>query len=147
MPDIKYDEDKLNKEAQHFMDVYRAKFKSIADEMLGELYVNILPYLKSDTWTNYREALRLELEHEYKYSIFKDRWAENFRRAVFVENREEMVKLLDQDIYRRLKHLEDCRQEFEQFRYSPTGDRYQDIKKKLDKYIKKYGEIETQEEG
>lgn len=126
MSDVKYDSEKLNKDAQELMDSFRLSMKKIAEETLGELYVNIMPYAETDSWTNYREALRLELEHEYKYSKFKNEWARDFRRAVFVENREEISKLIEKDILERIKHLEDIKQEYDMFRYSPGGDRYQD---------------------
>lgn len=141
MSDIKYDPDKLAKEAQEYIDVFRLRMKDIADETLGELYCKIIPYVDTDTWTNYREALRIELEHEYMFSKFKQPWATNFRRAVFVENREEISKLISEDILKRIKELEDIKQEFDMFRYSPGGDRYQDIKNKLDKYVEKFGEL------
>lgn len=131
MSDLKYDEEKLQKESQEIMDGFRKKIKDVIDECLGDLYVNIMPYVETDTWTNYREALRLELEHEYKYSKFKSEWARNFRRAVFVENRDEMIPLLEKDMYDRLKSLEDTHQEYEMFRYSPRGDCYQDLKQQL----------------
>ncbi len=127
--DLKYDAEKLQAEAQTFIDKFRSRMKDIADETLGELYANIMPYVETDTWTNYRESLRLELEHQYKYSRFKDEWAIDFRRAVFVENRDEISKLIEQDILKRIKLLEDCRQEYEQFRYTPLGDTYQDLKR------------------
>lgn len=133
--DLKYSEEKLQEEAQAFIDKFRKRMKDIADETLGELYVNVMPYIDTDTWINYREALRSELEHEYKYSRFKEEWAVNFRRAVFVENREEISKLIEQDVLKRIKHLEDCKQEFEQFRYTPLGDAYQDIKNQRDELI------------
>lgn len=132
MSDVKYDQEKLVAEGGAFIEKFRSRMKAIADETFGELYVNLMPYLETDTWTNYREALRLELEHEYKFSNFKQDWATNFRRAVFVENREEISKHIEQDILKRIKHLEDCKQEYEQFRYTPRGDAYQDLKKKLD---------------
>lgn len=126
MSDVKYDSDKLQKDAQDFMNSFRIKIKDVIDETLGELYVNIMPYVETDSWTNYRESLRTELEHEYKYTKFKNDWAVNFRRAVFVENREEISKLISADILKRIKELEDIKQEFDMFRYSPGGDRYQD---------------------
>lgn len=129
MSDLKYDSEKLNAEAEAFINKFRSRMKAITEETFGELYVNVMPYLETDTWTNYREALRCELEHEYKFSNFKQDWAVNFRRAVFAENREEISKHIEQDILKRIKHLEDCRQEFEQFRYTPLGDTYQDLKR------------------
>lgn len=131
--DVKYDADELHATAQSFMDSWRSRMREISEETLGEIYVKILPYIETDSWTNYREALRVELEHEYKFSSFKKDWATNFRRAVFVENREELAALISGDILARIKHLEDCKQEFEQLRYSPIGDRYQDIVKERDR--------------
>lgn len=119
MSDVKYDEEKLQKDAQEFMDSFRTKMKAIADETLGELYVNILPYIETDAWTNYREALRIELAHEYKYKTFKEPWAVNLRRAIFVENRDELTDLINKDLLKRVKDLEDRVREFEQFRWTP----------------------------
>lgn len=132
MSDVKYDTDKLASDSQNYIDKFRLRMKDVVDEIFGELYVNVIPYIETDAWTNYREALRIELEHEYKYTKFKDDWATNFRRAVFVENREEISKLIEQDILKRIKHLEDCRQEYDCFRYSPGGDRYIDLQKERD---------------
>lgn len=131
MKDIKYDNEKLVEDGQAFMDSFKAQMSSIVQNTLGEAYANLLPYIETDAWTNYREELRIELEREYKFSRFKQEWAVNFRRAVFVENREEISKLIEQDILKRIKHLEDCRQEFEQFRYTPLGDTYQCLKNKV----------------
>lgn len=116
--DIRVDSEQLQKEAQEFIDKFKVRMKLIADETLSELYANVGPHIETDQWTNYREQLRLELEHEYKYSKFKQPWATNFRRAVFVENREEISALIAKDILERNKFLEDRLHEFEQFRYS-----------------------------
>lgn len=126
--DLRPDAETIESDAEEFLLKFKSRMKAVTEEVMGELYVNCLPYIETDAWTNYREKLRLELEYEYKFSTFKQEWAQNFRRAVFVENREELSKLIAQDILKRIKHLEDCRQEFDQFRYSPGGDRYQDLK-------------------
>jgi len=133
---IKYDSEMMQIEAQAYLDSFKARMKKTADEIIGELYSNVMPYLDTDTWTNYREALRLELEHEYKYSKFKCAWAKNFRRAVLVENRDKLVELLNHDLLERIKTLEDRHQEFEMFRYSPGGDAYQDVVKERDELKK-----------
>lgn len=129
MSDVKYDQEKLQIEAQNFMDSFKEKLKSIVDETMGEAYVNIMPYCESDTWTNYREALRIELENEYKHSAFKNEWATNLRRTIFKENQEELSQLISKDLLKRIKELEDSRQEYEVFRYTPLGDTYQCLKK------------------
>lgn len=141
--DVKYDAEKLAVEAQAHIDKFRKQMKDIADECLGEIYVNCIPYIETDTWTNYREDLRIELQHEYKFSTFKLDWAVDFRRAVFVENREEISKLIEADILKRIKHLEDCRQEFDQYRYHPACDRYQDKVKELESEREKNRELKS----
>ena len=143
MIDINYDPEKIQEEAQSFIDSFKVKMKAIAEETLGELYSKVMPYIETDTWTNYREALRMELEHEYKYSKFKKDWATSFRRAVFVENREEISNLIGQDIIKRIKFLEDLKQEFEMFRYSPLGDTYQCLRKERDDYREALSNLEN----
>lgn len=107
----------IEKDAQEYLDIFKEKMKKIADECIGELYVNCLPYIETDAWTNYREALRIELEHEYKYSKFKDTWAKDLRRAILVENRDEIVHLLNQDLVEKCKRMEETLKEFDQFKY------------------------------
>lgn len=130
--DVKYDAEKLQKDTDQFIEKFRLRMKDVVDEVFGQAYVDVLPHIETDAWTNYREYLRSELEHEYKFSRFKEPWAINFRRAVFVENREEISKLISGDILKRIKELEDIKQEYDQFRYSPGGDRYQDKVKEAD---------------
>lgn len=118
MTDVKYDADKLAREAQDVLNKFKTNMKKIADEALSEIYVQIIPYIETDTWTNYREALRIDLEHEYTYHKFKEPWAKNLRRAIFVENRDELARLLNQDLLERIKALEDQKKEYDMFRYS-----------------------------
>lgn len=115
---MKYDQEQLNKDAQEFLDSFKKKMHDICDETLGELYANCMPYIETDAWFNFREAMRMELSHEYKHSTFKDKWAVDLRRAIFVENREELAKLLDRDLLERIKVLEDRVKEYERFRYT-----------------------------
>ena len=129
MSDIKYDSDIIQKEGQEYLKLFADKMRDLASEIIGEIEVKTLPHIETDAWTNYRECLRSELEHDYKYSKFKEPWATNFRKTVFVENREELAQLISKDILDRIKHLEDCRQEYEVFRYTPLGDTYQCLKK------------------
>lgn len=141
MSDVKFSKEQIEKEGAEWLGKFTTKMRSLAEEIIGEIEVKTLPYIETDAWTNYREQLRLELEHEYKFSRFKSEWATNFRRAVFVENRDEMSKLISYDILQRIKALEDRHQEFECFRYTPGGDAYQAIKSRLDKYVEKFGEL------
>lgn len=118
MNDVKYDAEKLAQEAQSAINKFKLDMKEAMDECLGKLYCDVIPYIETDAWTNYRESLRLDLSHEYKYSEFKNKWSVDLRRAIFVENREELSALLNQDLLARIKTLEDRVKEYDQFRYS-----------------------------
>lgn len=118
MSDVKYDPERLKEDTEIAMSKFKSDMEKAMNECLGKVYVDVLPHIETDAWTNYREALRLELSHEYKYTRFREPWAKDLRRAIFVENREELSFLLNQDIIDRIKVLEDQVKEYEQFRYS-----------------------------
>ena len=146
----------IGKRTQEIFDNYKKDFLDIADKALGELYTDVAVFFESDMYSNYREEIRLEMSHEYKYSKFKDEWAKDLRRAIFVENREELSELISDDILKRVKNLEDIKQEYEMFRYSPKGVEYKDLlsqNKKLrealevcSEYIKSRELLEDQKE-
>lgn len=113
-PELK---EKVDKDAEEIYKNFCTKLRKVCDEVLGDFEVNCITYLESDAWSNYREAIRIEMSHEYKYSTFKDEWAKNLRRAILVENKEELVPLLNKDLVERCKQLEDQVKEYERFRY------------------------------
>lgn len=117
----------IGEKTQEIFNKFKDRFKDLADECLGELYTDVAIHFDGDMYSNYREEIRLEMEHEYKYSKFKDEWARNLRRAIFVENREECSKLISEDILKRIKELEDLKQEYDMFRYSERGVYYKDL--------------------
>lgn len=129
------------KDAENIYKRFCLRLKAACDEALGDFEVHCVTFLESDAWTNYREALKTEMAHEYKYSRFKDDWAKAVRRAIFVENREELAQLLNQDLLAEVKRYEDRHQEFDQFRYSPGGDRYQDKVNELQKQHEKHQRV------
>lgn len=118
MSDVKYDAEKLQQDAKAFLESFKQSMTKIADECISNLYTDCLPHIETDSWTNYREALRLEVETEYKESKFKSQWAMDLRRTILKENRDELVKLLNHDLLVRIKQLEDQLREYERFRYT-----------------------------
>lgn len=139
MSDVKYSSEEIEKDGAEYLNKFALRMKELAAEIIGDIEVKTLPHIETDAWTNYREALRTDLEHEYKYSQFKSEWAVNFRRVVFKENRDEISKLISDDILKRIKVLEDRVQEYDCYSYMPGGDKYQEIKTRLDQYVEKYG--------
>ena len=139
--------EKASKDAEELYKSFCAKLRKACDEILGDFEVNCVTYLESDAWSNYREAIRIEMAHEYKYSDFKNDWAKDLRRAIFVENREELAQLLSKDMLERIKYLEDCKQEYDQFRYSPGGDRYIDKCREVDQLKEEIANLKANRSG
>jgi hypothetical protein len=53
------------KEAEALIEAFKVRVKKAAAQTIGELYGNVMPYIETDSWTNYREACRLALHHYY----------------------------------------------------------------------------------
>ena len=62
--EFKYDPAELDKQGQSYMDTFKKKMKALCEEILGDVYVDLMPHIESDTWTNYRNVLRDEYEYE-----------------------------------------------------------------------------------
>lgn len=94
-------------EAQALIDKFKEQMRKVADEVLGEVYVNIVPHIESDSWTNYRNAMmdgfrnynnrKVQGQHEFK----------EIRQEIYKEFRDDIIKDLDQDNLDRIKELEE----------------------------------------
>jgi len=103
-------------EAQKIMDRFKPQLKNIMEEVMGQLYTDVSYYIESDHWTNYRNALmngfkdygggKPNHEHDYK----------ELRQAIYRNNKEEIVKDLNQDlveeIYELKKQIEYMRNDY-----------------------------------
>src|SRR5690242_17826126 len=95
-----------NKEAQELMDKFKVKAKKVIDDLLddylGNVYINLLPEIESDSWTNYRNTLMDGLRN-YKNKD-RDRYAfKDIRQAIYREHKEEIDKDLNQDNLDKIK--------------------------------------------
>ncbi len=92
-------------QAQALIDTFKIEMRKAADEILGQLYINIIPHIESDAWTNYRNDImsgfrgydKCHNEHNFKA----------IRAEIFKEHREEIIKDLDQDNLAKIKELEE----------------------------------------
>ena len=97
-------------EAQRLMDVFRNKIKVIISEevekLTGELE-NIIPYIESDSWINFRNEMmdgfknydnrKIQAEYEFK----------DIRQQIYKDFRDDIIKDLDQDNLDKIKELEE----------------------------------------
>ena len=99
------------KEAEQFMQSFKKKMHDIADEVLGEIYVNLLPHIQSDAWMNYRNDMRSELEREYfknnDWLKSEEIWAQNLRRAFYKQFKDELVDARVRDLEKTIEKLKE----------------------------------------
>jgi hypothetical protein len=79
----------------------KAGILKAADEALSAIYVDIGPFIESDTCNNYRNELRSALERRFwqkKPGTCEELWAVNVRERLFTEHREELEKGLIADL-------------------------------------------------
>lgn len=100
-------------EAQRIMDSFKPKLSKLMDEVMGDLYADVSYYVESDHWSNYRN----ELMDGFKgYKKGRNAYPYDFkelRQAIYENNKEEIVKDLNQDL---LKEIEDLEKENERLR-------------------------------
>jgi len=97
-------------EAQELINNFKKQLIVAADEAIGNLYCDILPYIESDSWTNFRNDL---MDGFKNYNNKKIQSASDFkeiRQAILVNHREDIINDLNQDM---LKEIADLKQQVE----------------------------------
>lgn len=104
-------EEALAKAGEEYIAKFKDRFKRVAEEVLGEIYVNLMPHIESDSWQNYRNDLRSAFAHDYaKPEWLRDEhlWAREFRAMIVKEHPEALLDGLNKDL---LKQVEDLKTE------------------------------------
>jgi hypothetical protein len=78
--------------------------RRLADEILGEVYVNCMPYIDSDSWQNFRNHV---VEWIRGYRELPGHDAKQVRESILKHHREQIIADLNQDLLNRIKDLED----------------------------------------
>jgi hypothetical protein len=92
-------------EAQRIMDSFKPKLAKLLEEVMDDLYTDVVCYVESDHWCNYRNAImdgfkgygHETVNHEYD---FKD-----LRQAIYENNKEEIVSDLNEDLVKENESL------------------------------------------
>jgi hypothetical protein len=92
-------------EAQFFLDQFKKKLLGICEDVIGDLYVNIMPYIESDSWNNFRNQVVSELQGYGKSKLVSRYEIELIRRSLLDNYRDEIIKDLNQDMLEEIKSL------------------------------------------
>ena len=87
------------KQAGELLEKFKQKIKTeinkISEEVISDLYVNILPFIESDAWCNMKSTLLREIE-DYKNS---GSWEmKKIRDKIFKEHYNEIIKDVNNDL-------------------------------------------------
>ena len=93
-------------EAQKIMDSFKPKIQALVAEILSDLYTDVSYYVDSDHWQNYRTTIMNGLKN-YTYGKKCNAYDyEELRKAIYKNNKDEIVKDLNQDLVIENKMLE-----------------------------------------
>ncbi len=93
------------KEAQELINSFKGKLKSAAEEVIGDLYCNIIPDIESDSWTNFRNDM-MDGFKDYNNSKIQARYDfKAIRKQILKDHYKDIVKDLNQDMVEEIKSL------------------------------------------
>ncbi len=99
-----------NKEAQELMDKFKVSAKKVLDNLLddylGSVYVDLLPSIESDSWSNYRNTIMDGFKNYNNRHIQSKHDFKAIRQQIYNEFREDIIKDLDQDNLEKIKELQ-----------------------------------------
>jgi len=101
-PDLK---EEAAEEAQQIMNSFKEKMLKLCKETLSEIYCDVVMYIESDSWTNFRTQLmngfaeygNRKLQGEYDFA--------KIREKIFKEHRDEIIKECQEDIVKENESL------------------------------------------
>ena len=108
-------------EAQRIMDSFKPRLIKLFDEILGDLYTDVSFYVESDHWSNYRNKIMNGLKGYKQGSTTHGCCYEELRKAIYDNNKTEIIKDLNGDLVEENK---DLRAQVERLREYREGYRY-----------------------
>jgi len=101
-----------NREAVKLLERFKEDMKEtverVSTKYLDEFYTDIMPYIESDSWGNYRNSICDAIRD---YSKFRERdklQAQSIREYLLKNHKEELVNDLNKDLLDRIASLENA---------------------------------------
>ena len=109
------------KEAEQFIDRFKSKMKDVCEEVLGEVYVDLMPWIETDSWQNYRNAVQHAVEREYfskpkELLESEEYWAQKCRAAFYREYKDELVNARVRDLEKEVEKYKEWYQQATRYR-------------------------------
>lgn len=90
-------------EAEALIVLFKEKMRNACEEVLGQVYTDIVPHIESDSWVNFRNDLLAGFQ-DYRHSkSHADYDFKRIREKIFSEYRAEIIADLNQDLLKKIE--------------------------------------------
>ena len=93
------------KEAQALMDKFKQNMLKVCEETLSDLYTDVVCYISSDHWCNYRNQLMDGFRNYDNRKVQGEHDFAKIRESIYKEYREELIPDLNQDLLKEIESL------------------------------------------
>jgi len=109
MTDFEYPElaEGGQEEAVALIEHFKTDLEKAAKEAISNLYCDILPYIDSDSWMNFGNAILGHLCDYHRLRKHQPYNAQKIRQAIFKQFREEILPDLNQDLVEEVELLKE----------------------------------------
>ena len=94
------------REAQELVEQFKKQLAKAAEEAIFDLYTNIVVYIESDSWTNFRNKLMDGFKDYNNRKIQGDYDFREIRKQIYKDYKDEIIKDLDQDNLKIIESLQ-----------------------------------------
>ncbi len=94
-------------EAEQLINSFKERLKKVTEEVLDELCINVMPYIESDAWSNFRNEL-LDGFRNYNNRKIQGKYDfKKIREEIYREYKDDIIKDLDQDHLEEISRLKE----------------------------------------
>ena len=108
-------------EAQRLADMFKETLAKAAEEVIGELCVDVPLWIESDSWSNFRNHVVNEICNYNNRHIQGDYDYGKIRKAIYIEYRDEIIADLNQDLVSENEQLKQLIAQLQDSLYGQRG--------------------------
>ncbi len=95
------------REAVELIEEFKKELTAAASKAISELYTDIVPYIKSDSWTNFRTQMLAGFKNWDNKKIQAEYDFNEIRKQIFIQFREEIMKEMPEELTAENARLKD----------------------------------------
>ena len=94
-------------EAQALIEKFKVQLKKAFDNVLSDMYTDIVVHIESDSWTNYRNHMLDGFKNYNNRKIQGEYDFKEIRQAILRNHREDIIEDLNQDMVKEIEDLKE----------------------------------------